>query len=118
MIAFSSTKIKVYKKGIGELFKFNSQVPLFAHRLRITSVPDKTKKGNFQNFSINPAVEGGTPEENRLASLIQNKKGQMNYLIAAGMKLNKEFNAGKTKVDYAAQSSSGGSSAEGGDSAF
>jgi hypothetical protein len=113
MIAFSSTKIKVYKKGIGELFKFHRDVPLFAHRLRITGVPDKNQKGSFWNYNINPAIEVGTPEENRIASLIQNKKGKMHPIIAAGMKLNQEYNAGKAKIDYAKQGSTEAESEEG-----
>lgn len=117
MIAFSSTKIKVYKKGISELFKFHKDVPLFAHRLRITGVPDKNPKGSFWNYAINPAIHVGTPEEDRIASLIKNEKGKMHPLIAAGMKLNKEYNAGQARVDYAAQSA-GTTEAEDGQSAF
>lgn len=62
IIAFTSTKIKIYKH-------FNTRVgffmiptpngkrrpPLFSHLVKITSTKEKNAKGDFYNFALNPA---------------------------------------------------------------
>jgi hypothetical protein len=54
VVPFSSTKIKVYKRIMQMLRTYKGRPPLFANRLRITSVPDKNNKGSFFNFAITP----------------------------------------------------------------
>jgi len=66
MIPFSSTKIKVYKKINTKLRTFTLSLadgrkirpPLFAHKLRIASIKEKSTKGDYYNFLIEPAVHG------------------------------------------------------------
>lgn len=61
VISFWSTKIKVYKGIMQTLRTFKGKPPLFANRLRITTVAQKNAQGNFFNFKINP-VNGGVGE--------------------------------------------------------
>ena len=58
VVPFSSTKIKVYKRIMQMLRTYKGRPPLFANRLRITSVAEKNNKGSFFNFDIKP-VNGG-----------------------------------------------------------
>lgn len=65
VIAFTSTKIKSYKawNTKRQMFphrKFGivGEPPLFAHRIRLTSVKQKNAKGEFYNFVLTPAVGG------------------------------------------------------------
>lgn len=62
VIAFDSTKIKVYKKMNSQLQAFmikqgdrKVKPPMFSHVLRLTTVPDENKKGKFHNFKLEPA---------------------------------------------------------------
>lgn len=57
MVPFTSTKIKVYKRILSRLRTFKGNPPLFAHRIRLTSVPDKNAKGSFYNFDVVPAID-------------------------------------------------------------
>jgi len=66
VIAFTSTKIKVYKRLNTRLQTFmvkqpdgrKIRPPLYGHLLRITTVGEENKKGKFHNFVIGPATEG------------------------------------------------------------
>jgi hypothetical protein len=55
MVAFTSTKIKVYKGVTSMLRQIKGRPPLYAFQLQITTVPDKNAKGPFHNFKIEPA---------------------------------------------------------------
>lgn len=63
VIAFTSTKIKVYKKFSTTINMFTVRLPdgrkqkppLYAHSLKITTTKEKNTKGDFFNFSISPA---------------------------------------------------------------
>lgn len=63
LIAFTSTKIKIYKRFATTVGMFQTKTkdgrkvrpPLFAHRVRLTTVKEKNTKGDFYNFSITPA---------------------------------------------------------------
>jgi hypothetical protein len=63
VLSFSSTKIKVYKRINTKLRTFQLPLangrkvvpPLFAHRLKISTIKEKSTKGDFYNFSIEPA---------------------------------------------------------------
>lgn len=60
MIAFSSTKVKVYKRWMTKARTIQIQLPdgrrinppIFAHRYKITSMSEKNSKGSFYNFQI------------------------------------------------------------------
>ena len=63
VVAFTSTKIKVYKKFSTKINMFTLKAPngtkqkppLYAHALKITTAKEKNTKGDFFNFSIAPA---------------------------------------------------------------
>lgn len=64
VIAFTSTKIKVYRKFMTTVKMFQVPTgegdkricpPLFAHCVRITTTAQKNKKGSFFNFVLAPA---------------------------------------------------------------
>jgi hypothetical protein len=55
MISFSSTKIKAYKSIMTPLRQVKGRPPLFAFKLRITTVAEKNTKGTFHNFKLAPA---------------------------------------------------------------
>jgi len=65
MISFSSTKIKAYKGALTPLRQMEGRPPLFAFRLRITTVAEKNAKGTFHNFKIVPA--NGNPVDSLIA---------------------------------------------------
>lgn len=100
VIAFTSTKIKVYKK-------FNTKVrthlvaladgrrvnpPLFANLVRISSFKDKNNKGEFFNFQLSPA-EGGDLK----ASLL--KTDDPRFLAAVDCKKLVESGAARAAFD-------------------
>lgn len=63
VIAFTSTKIKVYKAFSTKINMFTLKAPngskqkppLYAHALKLTTAKEKNNKGEFHNFSIAPA---------------------------------------------------------------
>ena len=62
VLAFTSSKIKVYKRWNTKLrmFTINNggrkiRPPLFAHRVRLTTEKEKNAKGEFFNFKLQPA---------------------------------------------------------------
>lgn len=67
VLAFTSTKIKVYKRWATKLNMFTIpgpegrkiRPPLFAHRVRLTTQSQKNNNGSFHNFALSPA-EGGS----------------------------------------------------------
>lgn len=66
VIAFSSTKIKVFKQYNTKMNMFTVQdaqgrkvkPPRYAHLLRVGVRGEKNAKGNFFNFTLTPAVDG------------------------------------------------------------
>lgn len=62
VLAFTSTKISVYKRWNTKLNMFTIKQgdrkirpPLFAHRVRLTTVSQKNNAGSFHNFAMAPA---------------------------------------------------------------
>lgn len=104
ILAFKSKSIKPYKRGIADLYTFSRQVPLFSHRLRITTVPDRGAGGSFMNYAIAPAMgELGTElAERRIASMIAPTEENAE-LLQTGEKLATEFLAGASNVNYSGQ---------------
>ncbi len=72
IIAFSSTKIKVYKRWMTkartvQLVRPDGKrdtLPIFAHKYRLTTVSEKNAKGSFFNFQVE--FDGGSAEKCRL----------------------------------------------------
>src|SRR6185312_4196595 len=57
LIAFTSTKIKPYRNIMTRLRTFMAKPPLFAHRLRLSTVVESNNKGTFANFALAPLVD-------------------------------------------------------------
>lgn len=99
MISFSSTKIKAYKSALTPLRQVKGRPPLFAFRLRITTVSEKNAKGSFYNFKLAPA--GG----DAVGSLIDPTSK-----VFQEAKAFKDMVAeGKAKIDHSGQAAGDGS---------
>jgi len=102
VIAFTSTKIKVYKRLNTRLNTFllkqpdgrKVRPPLYAHRLRITTASEENNKGKFHNFVLSPAVEG-----NILKSLLD--PGDPRFVSAAECKKLVESGAARAAYESA-----------------
>lgn len=98
MVTFTSTKIKVYKSIMTKLRSFQVRVspekkvcpPLFAHRLKITSIKQTKGGDKFYNYDIKPA--NGTLVDSLIAP------GQP--LLDAGQDFYKLVKDGQAKVDH------------------
>lgn len=102
VLAFTSTKIRVYKRIMTILRTVRGNPPLFAHRLKVTSKSEKNKAGQpYKNFEIQPAL--GTVAE----SLI-NPAGPQGGLLDAAIELLKLVDSGTAKVAYETQGTGGG----------
>lgn len=93
VIPFTSTKIKKYRQVMQTLRTFRGRPPLFANRLRITSVLEKNNKGNFFNVELRP-LNGGVGE-----SLIPPMiSGAQNPLLLAGETLMEQVVQGTATI--------------------
>lgn len=111
MISVSSTKIKALKNLLSRLYTFMGRPPLFAHRIRVTSVMEKNTKGTFYNFKFTAAVN-----DDLGASLIPPKlaDGSPHPLLTAGLQLNKGFTSGALNINYSKAKPEGAEKAAGG----
>lgn len=106
VIAFSKTKIKVYKSWNTKTLAFQVQTedgrrqtpPLFAHRVALGSVNDQNPKGKFKNFSLAPA-------EGTLGASLIRDLNDVRFL--AGQKIHDMVMSGTAKVDYSQQDGGG-----------
>ncbi len=109
MIPFTSTKIKVYKGLLYRLRMFKGNPPLFAHRVRISSVADSNKKGNFYNFKAEPAVENDVG-----ASLIPpTLDDEPHPLMVAAKQFQKQIRSGAARGAYESVEGTGDGDASG-----
>lgn len=73
IIAFTSTKNKIYKQWMTKARTIQVPLPngnritapIFAHRYRVTTIPQKNKKGSYYNFQVN--FDGKNAEDARLS---------------------------------------------------
>lgn len=92
VIAFTSTKIKVYKRIMTQLRTVKGNPPLFAHRLRVKSKAEKNKQGQpYRNFDVSPAC--GTVAESMI-----DPKGPQAGLLAAAIELHRAVSSGALKA--------------------
>lgn len=109
VLPFSSTKIKVYKRIMQMLRTYKGRPPLFANRLRITSIAEKNNKGSFHNLDIKPINGGVGP------SLIPPQlDGQLHPLLVFGQHLGEQVRTGTRRMaDESVNSGGGETDAEG-----
>lgn len=116
VIAFASTKIGVYKKWNTQTLAFQVVLangrrqtpPLYAHRVRLSTVDDSTAKGKFKNLVLTPA-EGAIKD-----SLLE----PTDIRFLAAKKIHEMVRGGTAKVDYAQQHGAGGAAADPEDDPF
>jgi len=116
VVAFNSTKIKVYRKWQARLRMHLIQTangkinpPLFANKSVITSEKTTNEKGTFYNFIISGAVDGD------LGKSLLPTTDEL-YLAAKGM--GALVSAGTATASYETQENAGGSASSDGEGAF
>jgi len=98
VLAFTSTKIKKYRKFMTTLRtnKAFKDAPLFAHRLRVTTVQEKNPEGTYYNFEVNPAIDGEDPVA---ASVLPPEvDGKDHPLLVAGDQLREQVLGGTARA--------------------
>jgi hypothetical protein len=114
LIAFTSTKIKPYKTIMTRLRTFKKGPPLFAHRLKITTISEKRAKGTSANFHLEPAVDNDIA-----ASLIPARLGDESHpLLVQGQELLKAYRGGLMKVNHEKSKTGDGGEGKGDDIPF
>lgn len=97
VVAFSSTKIKVYRRINTLLRTVKGNPPLFAHRIAVTAAPEKNKQGQpYMNFRIAP-VNG-----NVVSSLID-PNGPQSGLLKEGQQFLRAVSSGTAKAAHESQ---------------
>lgn len=112
VIAFTSTKIKVYKAFSTKINMFTlkspngtkQKPPLFAHSLKLTTAKEKNNKGEFHNFSIAPA------KGDIISSLLRPDDPR----FQAGKDCYDMVVGGMARANYDSQDNAGGGDASGG----
>lgn len=113
-IAFTSTKIKSYKRWSAATSMFllpadalgrRPRPPMFAHRVKVTSTKEKNIHGEFHNYVLTPA-EGG--------SILQSLLPPDSAAFLAGAECYEMFAKGMASIDYSKQSERGGASEDAG----
>ena len=117
MIAFSRSKVKPYKRGMGCIDKVpgsRTEMPLFCNRLRLTSLPDSGQGNDFFNVKLEPVVnDAGSNTQNVIQSRISpTLDGEPHPLLSLGEMFYEGLVAGTVKVDYAQQADAKTDSAE------
>jgi len=108
MISFSSTKIKAYKGIMTPLRQVKGQPPLFAYKLKITTVAEKNPKGDFYNFKIVPAN----------GSAVDSLMPPEDILVLAGREFKVQVASGKAKVDHSKSNAATGAGSDEKDAPF
>lgn len=108
MISFSSTKIKAYKSIMTPMRQVKGRPPLFAFKLKITTVPEKNAKGNFHNFKIGFAN----------GSAVDSLMAPDSLFVTAGKEFKDQIAEGKAKVDHGGGNTGAGGGGDDEDTPF
>ena len=105
VVSFTSTKLKKYRHLLTKLSQFTVMEngrkvtpPIFAHKLKITTVSEKNSKGNFYNFNIGSAA----------GSLKEGLLSPEDELFQEAHQLRQMVDAGKAKANYDSQNEAAG----------
>jgi len=99
VVSFDRSKIKRYKTFVTKIKGAVAlkNAPIFAHRVRLTSVDDKNKAGNrYKNFLLEPLVAGEDGKPNPVSSHVSS--GHPVYEAAKA--LHNALDTGAAKADY------------------
>lgn len=112
VISFTSTKLKKYRHWMTKVNQFQVSTPngrqtppIFAHQIRISSVSESNKHGDFFNFKI-------TPLNGDLGNSLLDPRSD---LYQAAKKLASSFRSGEVNVNYDAGDAVGSGGDDGGD---
>ncbi len=108
VIAFASSKIKVYKKQLMTRIRTikGGNIPMSAFRFKITVVDDKNKAGKkYKNFKIEPACGSMAESANLPGTDFQG-------LLVEGKALVEAVRGGSAKADHTGQTADGPSEDE------
>ena len=97
ILAFSSTKIKVYKALMTLLRSCTVGKrcpPLFANRVKVGTASEQNPKGTFFNFTLAPA------NGNVQASLMDPNTDAGKAILAAGKEFQTQVGSGKIRADH------------------
>jgi len=94
VISFTSTKIKKYKRFRSTVSTVKGNPPMFSFILKLTSVPDQTKKGKFKNFELVPI--NGSAEDSMIDPTLN---GKDHPLLMLGDEFAKQIEEGVAKAD-------------------
>ena len=98
MLSMASTKIKAYKAFMSPLRAVKGRPPLFAFKLKVTTVFVPNQKGDYHNFKIVPA--NGSPVDSLMAP--------DDALFLAGKAFKELVASGKAKIDHSKANAAGG----------
>lgn len=106
VVAFTSTKIKKYKKAMTTIRtnKPTAGYPLFANRLRVKTVQESNSEGNFYNFDVEPVAGPGKVTESVIPPTLNDGP---HPLLVAGRKLEEQVLGGAARAAYESQSGEG-----------
>lgn len=104
VIAFTSTKIKIYRDFITSMMMMRGKPPMYAFRCRITSDIQTNESGTFANFVIKPAIGENWPE-----CLIP----PTSSLFQDGKEFRQKVVSGMARANFDEQEQSGGSTIDG-----
>lgn len=108
LVSFTSTKIKPYKTIMTKIRTVKGQIPLFANRLSVKTVPQKNAEGDFYNFDIQPA------NGDIMSSLLSPDSP----LLEEASAMHELVNSGAAKVDHSEQRAAEGNGEDAGASPF
>jgi hypothetical protein len=94
VLSFTKTKIKRYRNIMTRLrtIRGASNIPLFAHRIRMTATREKNSAGqSYFNVELNPAIDGDV-----VASLLPSDSP----LLPAASEFLKSLDSGEASVSY------------------
>lgn len=94
VLAFSSTKIKVYKNWLTAMYTQKGSPPIFANRAAISTVRQKAEGGNFYNYNIGPYAD------NWRDSLIDPSNEIGEKLLKGAQDFRKMISEGLARPDY------------------
>lgn len=104
VLGFTSTKVKTYKNIMSRLRQMKGAIPLFAHRLHVTTFIDSNSEGDFGNFIIKPLVNDNVKD-----SLIS---PGYTALLDLGRGLSQAYTSGKARGNVESSTGHDGESKE------
>jgi len=119
VIAFTSTKIKVYRNFntkinmfVHKKYGIPAKPPLFAHRIRVASFKDKNKKGDFYNFVLSHAEADEKTEKGIVPAILKSLMTPDDPRYQAGKQCKELVESGMAKASYETQGAAAGAGSE------